>query len=48
MDAMAEIFGMSKEEAHAGWVQQVMNDTTDWALCPTCAGKAARPTARAL
>ena len=35
-------FGMSKEETAAGWIQQVMSDSTDWALCETCAKKAAQ------
>lgn len=32
-------FGMSQKESEAMWVQQVMTDTTDWLLCPSCARK---------
>jgi hypothetical protein len=36
---MASLMGMPQEDAHAGWVQMVMRDTTDWALCPACASR---------
>lgn len=32
-------FGIPKGAAEAGWVQQVMSDTTDWVLCEDCAQK---------
>jgi hypothetical protein len=37
--ALAMVSGGSIEEMNAGWVQQVMTDTTDWAMCPTCTAK---------
>lgn len=40
MDAMAAAFGLSMDDAHAGWVQQVMSDSTSWVLCSACAARA--------
>lgn len=42
MFAMGAAFGLSAEESAAGWIQQVMSDSTDWVLCGTCAQKADR------
>ncbi len=39
-DDLADVFGMSQDEMHADWVQMVMSDTTDWALCSPCSSKA--------
>jgi hypothetical protein len=33
---LAAAFGMSEEEMHAGWLQQVRADPSDWSLCPSC------------
>jgi hypothetical protein len=40
MFMMGAAFGLSKEQSSAGWVQQVMSDTTDWVLCEDCARRA--------
>lgn len=36
--ALAPAFGISVEEMFHDWRQRVMADTTDWGLCPACAG----------
>lgn len=36
---MGAALGIPKDAAEAGWVQQVMSDTTDWVLCEDCAQK---------
>lgn len=35
---LASAFGISVEEVFQDWRQRVMADTTDWGLCPACAG----------
>lgn len=35
----ASLLGVSGPEWHSHWVQQVMTDTTDWALCPECVAR---------
>src|SRR5436305_1261848 len=37
--AMAMIVGDSIDEVYAGWVQQVMTDHTDWAMCSACTAR---------
>jgi len=39
MSSMASLFGLSQQESHAGWLQMVMSDTSDWALCNSCASR---------
>jgi hypothetical protein len=34
--AISTAMGVSQEQAQAGWVQQVMSDSTDWVLCADC------------
>jgi len=33
---MGAMMGMSEDEMQQHWVQQVIADATDWALCPSC------------
>jgi hypothetical protein len=37
IDTLGGVFGMSQEKAHVGWIQRVMADSTDWAMCSSCA-----------
>jgi hypothetical protein len=32
-------YGMSKELTEEGWVERVMNNHTDWLLCPICVAR---------
>jgi len=39
---LAAALGRPLKEATAGWIQRIMVDTTDWALCPSCARQVER------
>lgn len=42
MFGLGAAFGLSPQVAEAGWVQQVMSDTTDWVLCAECTERTKR------
>ena len=37
MTTMNMAMGVSPSDMYAGWRKRVMEDTTDWGLCPDCA-----------
>jgi len=39
VDDMATGMGFSQEDLYLEWKKQVMNDTSDWLLCPKCASR---------
>jgi hypothetical protein len=39
MNLFSLLLGMPQADSDAGWVQMVMNDTTEWALCPSCVAR---------